>query len=125
MLEMTGTLTREELGYLEATFWLRYPNESCGLILPSSYKNKTVFELPNRSLTPQNSFMMKSSDIRLELDEWFNSHPDDLSSVIFWHSHPSGDPKASKNDRNHRVSGALNLIISCPEIEAELVTYWF
>lgn len=124
MLE-TPVLSSKELIELEGYFWLRHPTESCGVIIPTPHKGKTVFELPNRSMTPQSQFLMSSEDLKLELNEWFNENSDELNRVIFWHSHPSGDPKASKADRVHRVMGAMNLVISATDKNSPIQLYWY
>lgn len=117
-------LTQSQIKELESIYWTRHPTEACGLITPTPYNGKTVHELPNRSLEPQTSYVMKSSDIRLELSGWFDEHPDELGGVVFWHTHPSGNPKASKADRENRVQGAMNLIIASPDTRS-IELYWF
>jgi proteasome lid subunit RPN8/RPN11 len=123
MLEMT--LDVDQLRDLSNAYHLRHPTEACGVIIPSPHKGKTVFEMPNRSLTPHDSFMLKGEDLKLELQDWFLTHEDELPGVIFWHTHPSGDPKPSKADRAHRVNGAMNVIVSFSKESGSIELYWF
>lgn len=123
--DLNNLLNADQLAELAETYWLRHPTEACGVIIPSPHKNKTVFELPNRSLEPQSSYLMASSDLNLELHEWFMANEDKLAGVIFWHTHPSGDVKPSKVDRAHRVSGAMNLIVSFVDSEGSIQLRWY
>lgn len=123
--DLNNVLNSDQLAQLTETYWLRHPTEACGVITPSSHKGRTVFELPNRSMEPQSSYLMSGKDLNLELSEWFNEHGDELAGVIFWHTHPSGDPKPSKADRSHRVNGAMNLIVSFVDREGSIQLYWF
>jgi proteasome lid subunit RPN8/RPN11 len=124
MLE-THQLSSHELTELTNIYQLRYPTEACGVIIPSPYHGKTGFVLPNRSMTPQSSYLMTGKDLSLELNEWFEEHADELAGVVFWHTHPSGDAKPSKTDRQHRVSGAMNVIVSFPTPDADIKLHWY
>lgn len=125
MLEADNLLDVQQLTELSEIYWLRYPTEACGVIIPSPHKGKRVFEMPNRSMTPQSEYLMAGSDINFELHEWFQGHDGELSGVIFWHTHPSGDPKPSRADREHRVNGAMNLVVTFADREADIQLKWY
>lgn len=102
----------------------RLPAEACGVLLPTPYRRKRIWEMPNRSKTSHDAFTMYSSDVQIELREWIDDNPGLLTEVAFWHTHPSGDPTPSKPDLSNRVSQACNLVLALDE-QGEIVFNWY
>lgn len=111
MLDLQS-ITQEIKDALHEKLFLRLPSEACGVILPTPYRGQYVIELPNRSLTAHRSFIMWSTDLQLEIGPWLIDHGDRLGEVIFWHTHPSGDPEPSVQDLANRVVDADNLVVT-------------
>lgn len=95
---------------------LRLPNEACGVIIPTPFKGQQVFEMPNRSKLPAESFVMHSEDITLTIMDWAADNPDAVwEKMVIWHTHPSGGVGPSKNDLDNRIEHCGNLVVSLGE----------
>lgn len=92
----------------------RKPAEACGVILPTPYRGRTVWEMPNRSHTSHDSFEMRSDDILLQLEGWIQENRDlaNWENLVFWHTHPSGGVGPSKTDIENRIPQCGNLVVS-------------
>lgn len=84
---------------------LRLPNEACGLLLTTPHRGRWVVELPNRSLTPQDSFQFYGSDAKLELEGYDGG-------VIVWHTHPGGGVGPSRDDMKTRHPEFWYLVVA-------------
>lgn len=103
----------------------RRPNEACGVILPTPYRGRQVFEMPNRSKTPANEFKMTSEDILLTLEEWATNNPEAIwENITIWHTHPSGKDGPSKTDLNNRIVHCGNLVVALHD-EGHGTATWF
>ena len=102
----------------------RYPNEACGIILPTPYRGHQFFELPNRSKAPRDNFVMTGGDIRLTIEDWINDNGHRLFDVIFWHTHPSGNSRPSEQDIKNQVVDGYNLIFSVTRAGEEKL-HWY
>lgn len=98
----------------------RQPNEACGIILPTLHKGKRVWELPNRSLRPHDSFEMHGSDIAIVVADWDGPYEE----IVIWHTHPGGNVGPSRADMANRVTQLPNLVVTITEEGAPLAT-WF
>lgn len=121
VLEKTTIEQMAEIGRL------RLPNEACGVLIPPpGWKGQQVFELPNRSKTPADSFVMSSDDIVMTLEEWAAeySDPSVWSDITIWHTHPSGAVGPSKADMENKIEQCGNLVLSLPA-EGDPLPTWF
>lgn len=98
-------ITDDQLASIERIGLLRAPNEACGLLLMSPHRGRTIIELPNRSLTPQDSYQFHGTDAKLELEGY-----DD--GVIVWHTHPGGGIGPSRNDMRTRHPEFWYLVVA-------------
>lgn len=105
---------------------LRLPNEACGVLTPTPYRGSRVFEIPNRSNTPRDSFAMKSDDIVLTLDGWLkeNHQVARWDQITIWHTHPGGGVGPSRTDLHSRIEHCGNLVVSLYEDSPPIAT-WF
>lgn len=95
---------------------LRAPNEALGVLLPTPYRDKWVWEMPNRSLTPQDQSLFVMEDMKVELSEWLNSATrDQVNGVIVWHTHPAGHVGPSASDMRQIVPGLTFLVVALTE----------
>ena len=102
----------------------RVPAEACGVLLPEPYAGSQVWEMPNRSKTPHDSFEMLGSDIVLSLEGWFAGKDDDeVKEVVIWHTHPRGNIGPSRYDMRNRLEGHHHLVISLTEGDAKASWY--
>lgn len=106
----------------------RYPNEACGVLLPTPRGHgaaSQVVELPNRSLTHHDSYQIYPSDIHITLEEWIeDSTVEDVGKMAVWHSHPGGNVGPSAEDMKMKVEGLQYLVVTLTT-EKELVPCWF
>lgn len=94
----------------------RLPNEACGVIIPTPYKGRQVFEMPNRSKTPHDSFTMHSADIILELQDWAADNDEAVwEKMTIWHTHPGGNLDPSQSDIENRIEYCGNLVVALLE----------
>jgi proteasome lid subunit RPN8/RPN11 len=105
---------------------LRAPNEACGLLLPIPYRGRQVWEMPNRSMKPHDSFEMHGTDMLLALEGFFPAEPtaEWLSGITAWHTHPQGNVGPSRNDLQNKPAYIRSLVVSIPEKGPPLAT-WF
>jgi proteasome lid subunit RPN8/RPN11 len=89
----------------------RLPNEACGLVVPDLDEPAAqwVHELQNRSKDPLNSYAidpMTIYDLRSDRETW--------SSVLVWHTHPSGHVGPSQQDWDDRLPDVKYLVVALP-----------
>jgi proteasome lid subunit RPN8/RPN11 len=98
----------------------RAPAEACGILLPTPHKGERVWEMPNRSLHPQDSFTMHGTDIKLSVGDWEG----DFREMVIWHTHPAGNIGPSREDLRGRLDRVGNLVITLlPNNEAKATWY--
>lgn len=92
----------------------RFPNEACGVLIPEKFHGRQVWELPNRSKTPRDSFTMTSDDVAMTLEDWIRSKRGSVewSMITLWHTHPNGVVEPSKADVQNRIDQCGNLVVS-------------
>lgn len=108
----------------------RYPNEACGLLLPVPVRGFQVLEVPNRSTSPEEEFIMWGSDMMLVLEPLF---PDaDLLETLIseqgltaWHTHPGGNIGPSKADLENKPAKLRSLVVTLLEDGRRPVATWF
>lgn len=95
----------------------RRPTEACGLLLPFPWREQQIFEMPNRSKTPHDSFVMKGSDIELVLAEFFEENEDKSMwpQITAWHTHPGGNVGPSVEDLRNKPKLIRSLVVSLHE----------
>lgn len=105
----------------------RKPNEACGLLLPTPIKGVQVIELPNRSLTPHDSFEMKGDDMILALEMLFQGDfPEDLiPGLTAWHTHPEGHVGPSKFDLHNKPANIKSLVVTLFDNGKAPLATWF
>jgi proteasome lid subunit RPN8/RPN11 len=104
----------------------RYPVEACGVLLPAPFRGSSVIELPNRSLQPQDEYIIWPDDIEVAIGDWAHS-VDELArnSVAVWHTHPRGNIGPSRGDMRKRLTGVAYLVVSL-DIDGRTATpTWF
>jgi proteasome lid subunit RPN8/RPN11 len=100
----------------------RMPSEACGLILPppgdrakAMGSHPQVIELPNRSLTPQDSYEMSPGDAQIELERWMardSVTQEHIDMMVCWHTHPGGGVGPSKNDLENRPPDISMIVVT-------------
>jgi proteasome lid subunit RPN8/RPN11 len=99
---------------------MRAPNEACGVLLPEPGDTSRrvgigarVIELPNRSMSPGDSYELQGSDIVIELEEWLQTagRPA-VNSLAIWHTHPGGGIGPSLGDLAHKLDDLSYLVVS-------------
>lgn len=103
----------------------RSPNEACGLLLPTPFKGKRVWEMPNRSKYP-GQFEMWPADIEVALSPWFEdpSNHGLGDDIVMWHTHPSGNAGPSDVDLENKVPHLANLIIAVSDEERPIAAFF-
>lgn len=94
---------------------LRAPSEACGILLPYPVRGRYIWEMPNRSDTPHDSFIMNGEDIVMTLEQTFypNPVPDDIvEQLIAWHTHPQGNVGPSAFDLQSKPPKLKCLVVS-------------
>lgn len=104
----------------------RAPAEAAGVLLPFPFQGTQVIELPNRSMTPHDHFLMQGEDLALALEPFAEAHPDKelWMQVALWHTHPGGNLGPSKYDLKNRCEGLRHLVISLHEND-EVKATWY
>lgn len=106
----------------------RAPNEACGILLPEPHKNKSVFELPNRSKMPADSFELWGSDILLQLETFCGPGGEEpewnVEDLTIWHTHPGGGVGPSATDMASKPETFTHLVVAIPENGPPVAT-WF
>ena len=100
----------------------RKPNEACGILLPVAHRGKSVFELPNRSKRPADSFELWGADIMLQL-EALGDYDEDIDTLTIWHTHPGGGVGPSATDMATKPEVFTHLVVALPE-EGPPVPAW-
>lgn len=91
----------------------RQPTEACGILLPTRWQGRQVFEMPNRSLRPQNSFEFRTGDLVMVLEDWFHSVGREAwNDVTLWHTHPAGGVGPSRTDMQCKVPEIGHLVVA-------------
>lgn len=104
---MTDTLLKT----LESIAHRVAPREAVGLLVGDPLTK--VIELPNRSLSPSDSFMVTGGDIKIALENGgFDIHSLDWSIVTLWHTHPSGGVGPSRVDLRNKLPELNHLVVS-------------
>lgn len=96
------------------------PNEACGLLLTFAGKQTRVIELPNRSLTPHNGYVLDVEDIKLTVSEIDES----IVSVAAWHTHPQGLIGPSRRDMKCRPDPEIDMLVVAITDEGPIPS-WF
>lgn len=111
---LTTTLRLDDVTTISRIGADRAPAEACGVILPSPHHDRRVWELPNRSLTPHDTFVLHGDDLKLELEQWLRANPtqEAIHNMIIWHTHPKGQTGPSESDIEGRFENCCNLIVS-------------
>jgi proteasome lid subunit RPN8/RPN11 len=130
---MTFSLTPALLAEVVRIGRNRAPNEACGILLPppgDTYRfrshHRQVIELPNRSLSPRDSYEILGTDIVQELIEWLeNVEPSDHDNMVIWHTHPSGSVGPSRGDLDHKIGDFTYLVVSIDPSTHEAQTTLF
>lgn len=104
-----------------------YPNEACGILIPTPIRGQSVFELPNRSKEPRDSVELNSEDIVLQLEAIYG---DDvpytiLENIAWWHTHPSGNIGPSKFDMDNKPPKLKCLVVTIFPDDRAPVPAWF
>jgi proteasome lid subunit RPN8/RPN11 len=108
----------------------RAPAEACGLLLPVPTKARSVWELPNRSKTPQTDFECSGEDMLLLLEQIYDG--DDAlirklleeGALTVWHTHPSGNVGPSLFDLRNKPAHLKCLVVTLPEKGKPLATWY-
>lgn len=117
-------LTEEMVEEIERFGRLRQPNEAVGLLLPEPWHGRSVIELANRSLTPNNEFELNTSDMQLALADWVEETQGRwVWSVTLWHTHPQGNVGPSRFDLRNRLNGIAHLVVALTDTEA--IPTWY
>ena len=107
----------------------RAPAEACGILLPYPIHGRSVWELPNRSLTPHDSFEMTGQDMmglfeRLNMDHEVIQKLIDAGGFTAWHTHPEGNVGPSLYDLQNKPAHLKSLVVSLPEKGRPLATWY-
>ncbi len=100
----------------------RLPCEACGILLRIPYKGKRVWELPNRSPFPHDSFEMLGADIMMEFEDM---PEEEWGHMAVWHTHPKGMLYASAADVANRVEVMGNLVVALGDTPEEAKAIWY
>lgn len=90
----------------------RLPTEACGVAIPTPWRGERVFEMPNRSKTPRDSFEFQGSDVMITLEQWLAQNEELWGEFIVWHTHPGGNIGPSEKDIEVRVEDVHNLVVA-------------
>lgn len=102
----------------------RLPSEACGLLLPEPLHRSQVVELPNRSLTPHDSYTIWPDDIEVAIGAWAHSVGEAArNAVAIWHTHPRGNVGPSRGDMRQRLDGVPYLVVALTGDQA--IPTWF
>lgn len=119
-VEMVEEITR--LGRLRA------PNEACGLLFPAPIKGRWVWELPNRSLTPHDSFEMHGEDMMILLETALDGDHELIRKMVpgltAWHTHPGGNVGPSLFDLRNKPANLKSLVVSLSPSGQGLATWY-
>lgn len=122
VMVLEPTVVRE----IERIGWERAPAEACGILLPYPWRGQQVWEMPNRSNTPHDEFIMKGEDIALTLEDWLEETPEGLwTQIVAWHTHPSGNLGPSKADLERRPKKNLRCLVVTLYPDKEAKATWF
>jgi proteasome lid subunit RPN8/RPN11 len=100
---MTFILTDRARAQIIAIGKSRAPREACGLLLvqPPPTIDPIVVEIPNQSLSPENSYEFTAKQARAAAQEFLDSGVE-IDDVVVWHTHPSGRTGPSQKDMEVR-----------------------
>lgn len=104
-----------------------YPNEACGLLLPTPIHGVQVIELPNRAEKPRHEFEMHGKDMILALEQTFRGDfPEELiPSLTAWHTHPRGNVGPSPEDMHNKPAHLKSLVVTLFDDEKPPLATWF
>jgi proteasome lid subunit RPN8/RPN11 len=106
---------------------LRAPTEACGLLLPFPLGGRSVWEVPNRSKTPHDSFHMRGQDMAIILENLFpdGEVPEEvLGGLTAWHTHPSGNVGPSWFDLHNKPANIRSLVVSLDPMGVPTPTWY-
>lgn len=117
VVKMPLVIDRGIIAEIDRIGKLRLPNEACGVITPTAYQGQRVWEMPNRSKRPQETFQFTSDDLVLALEHWTQEHASLAvwENLTVWHTHPGGQVGPSKMDLENRIEECGNLVVSLGE----------
>lgn len=123
---MVRVLEKSMVQEIERIGQLRYPNEACGLLLSEPYRGKWIWEMPNRSSTPSDSFTLSGQDIMIALEEYLPAQLTEefLQTLTVWHTHPGGNLGPSASDLKCKPKHFKNLVVTLYE-DAPAKPTWF
>lgn len=102
----------------------RLPNEACGIIIPTPWRGRQIFEMPNRSMHPRDSFQFTTDDLYIELKGWVEATDHDVwNDIVIWHTHPAGGVGPSRQDMRSKIPKVGHLVVALTENGA--VPTWY
>ena len=104
-----------------------YPNEACGLLLPSPVRGQQVIQLPNRSKEPADSVEIDDEDLILQLEAVYGERipADAVNEITIWHTHPGGNIGPSKYDLQNKPKVFKFLVVTLFQDDRPPVPTWF
>lgn len=104
----------------------RRPAEACGVLLPFKFKGQQVLEMPNRSATPHDEFVMRGSDVKIALEDFCRVHPsiEIWARIAVWHTHPKGNVGPSRADLENKPEDTDCLVVSLHDDEPAKPTWY-
>lgn len=102
----------------------RSPNECCGILLPHPVKGRSVYELPNRSKLPHDSFELWGSDLVLTIEAIPFDYEFNIDELTIWHTHPNGGVGPSKADMDNKPPKFKHLVVTLAE-DSQAMATWF
>jgi proteasome lid subunit RPN8/RPN11 len=106
----------------------RAPNEACGLLFPYAVRGRSVWELPNRSLKPLDSFEMRGEDMAILLEQLFDGDLPLIQKLVptltAWHTHPSGNLGPSLFDLQNKPAHIKSLVVTL-STEGQPLATWY
>lgn len=97
------------------------PREAGGIVTPDA----TVILLPNRSDSPEDSYVISEEDLVNAVEGWLirtGIDPEELtrSHFIIWHTHPNGGVGPSRRDMQLKAPGFQYMVVALPNGEATM-----
>lgn len=120
----TALLDKDDLDQIADIGKERHPVEACGILLPTPFRGRKIWEMPNRSFEP-NTFELRGEDVSMTLVDWFNTNDRALwHQVVVWHTHPSGTVGPSRQDMASRVDGCCNLVVTIDDTGKSVAAFF-
>lgn len=104
----------------------RAPAEACGVLLPFKFRGQQVLEMPNRSSTPHDEFVMRSDDVKIALEDFCEVHTsvEVWSRIAIWHTHPNGNLGPSRTDVHNKPEDTDCLVVSLYDDQPAKATWY-